>query len=96
MSDVEKGKVGPSFDDFLKEEGIYEEVKEAAMKNVLAFLLKQEMQEKGITKVEMARQMDTSRAQLDRILDVANDNVQLSTLKKAAKVVGRKVAVSLV
>ena len=67
--ELEKGKVGGSFDDFLKEQGTYEETTERAVKRVLAYQLEVAMKESGLTKVEMAKQLKTSRSQLDRLLD---------------------------
>jgi len=93
-----KGKkhIGGLFDEVLKEEGIYEEVQTAAIKRVLAWELEKTMQEKKISKVEMARRMDTSRSQLDRLLDPTNESVTLLTLKRAASILGRKLRVELV
>ena len=93
-----KGKkhIGSLFDDFLKEEGIYEEVQSTAIKRVLAWQLEQAMKKRKITKIEMARRMETSRAQLDRLLDPENESVTLATLTRAAAVVGRKVRLELV
>jgi predicted XRE-type DNA-binding protein len=95
MSDVEKGKAGDLFSDFLKEQGTYEATTELAVKRVIAFQLVSAMEEKGITKVEMARQLETSRSQLDRLLDPENDKVTLAVLSRAAKVVGRKITLEL-
>ena len=53
-----------SFDDFLKEEGIYEESTGYAMKRVLAWQLAEAMKAKNISKTEMARRLKTSRTQL--------------------------------
>ena len=91
-----KARVGSSFDDFLKEEGLLEEVTAGAVKKVLALQLRQAMKEQRITKVAMARRMRTSRSQLDRLLDPANTRVQLDTLYKAASAVGRMVRLELV
>ena len=93
-----KGKkhIGGSFDDFLKEEGIYEEVQATAIKRVLAWQLEEAMKEHKITKIEMARRMETSRAQLDRLLDPDNESVTLGTLARAAAIVGRKLRLELV
>jgi antitoxin HicB len=88
--------IGSSFTDFLKEEGIYEEVTAHAIKRVLAWQIGQAMQEQKLTKVEMARRMKTSRAQLDRLLDPNNDKVQLDTVQRAAAAVGRTLQLSLV
>jgi hypothetical protein len=87
--------IGSSFSDFLKEEGIYEEVTAHAVKRVLAWQIEQAMKEQGITKVEMAKRMKTSRAQLDRLLDPENDKVQLDTVQRAAAAVGRKLHMEL-
>jgi hypothetical protein len=65
----QKGRIGSSFDDFLKEEGIYEGVTARAIKRVIARQLDALMQEQGISKTELARSMKTSRAQLDRVRD---------------------------
>jgi antitoxin HicB len=88
--------IGSSLDDFLKEEGIYEDVQTTAIKRVLASQLERAMKAKKLTKVEMARRMQTSRVQLDRLLDPGNDSVTLATLRKAAAVVGREVRLELV
>jgi hypothetical protein len=87
--------IGSSFSDFLKEEGLYEEVTAHAIKRVLAWQLEKAMKDQGITKVEMAKRMKTSRAQLDRLLDPNNDKVQLDTVQRAAVAVGRKLHMEL-
>lgn len=84
-----------TLDDFLKEEGIYEEVLARATKSVIALQLKLAMKERKLTKTAMAALMQTSRAQLDRILDPDEFNITLETLAKAAKVVGRELRVTL-
>jgi len=84
----QKGRIGSSFDDFLKEEGIYEGVTARAIKRVIARQLDALMQEQGISKTELARSMKTSRAQLDRLLDPENESVTLGTLTRAAQAVG--------
>lgn len=91
-----KGRVGSSFDDFLKEEGIYEEVTARAIKRVLARQLDALMQDQKITKSALAKRMHTSRAQLDRLLDPENESVTLGTLARAAQAVGRQLRVELV
>ena len=93
--EVEKGTVGPSFDEFLKEEGIYEEVTEYAIKKVIALELAQAMKEQGITKTEMARRLETSRSQLNRILDPEDTSVTMNSLQRAAKAVGRDLQMAL-
>ncbi len=91
-----KGHIGSSFDDFLKDEGIYEEVTARAIKRVLARQLSALMQAQGLTKSELAKRMKTSRAQLDRLLDPQNESVTLGTLTRAAQAVGRHLRVELV
>jgi len=88
--------IGSSFDEFLKEEGIYEDATAHAVKHVLAWQIAEAMRAQGLNKVEMARRMHTSRAQLDRLLEPDNDRVQLDTVRRAAAVVGRKVRLELV
>ena len=95
MTEEGKGKIGSPFDDFLKEEGIYEEVSARAIKRVLARHLDALMVDQKITKAELARRMKTSRAQLDRLLDPQNESVTLATLTRAAHAVGRNLRVEL-
>ncbi len=87
--------MGSSFDDFLKEDGIYEEVQARALKRALAEQLGDAMQSGKISKVSMAQRMATSRSQLDRVLDPSNLSIQLDTLIKAASAVGRTVEIRL-
>jgi antitoxin HicB len=87
---------GSSFDGWLKEEGIYEEVSAAAIKRVLARQIEHAMKEKRLSKAEVARRMQTSRAALDRLLDAQNGSVTLNTLYRAAAAVGRQVRLEIV
>ena len=93
---MKKRNIGSTFDSWLREEGLYEKVSATAIKRVVARQVAAAMDEKGLTKIEMARQMRTSRAALDRLLDPENNGVTLSTLQKAATVVGRQVRLELV
>ena len=95
-TDIEAGKAGPLFEDFLKEQGTYESTTEQAVKRVLAFQLTTAMKEQRISKVEMAKRLDTSRSQLDRLLDPNNNGVTLSVLARAAQAVGRTIKLELV
>lgn len=88
--------IGSSLDDFLKEEGLYEDATNYAVKRVLAWQVEKAMREQGITKAEMARRMGTSRAHLDKLLDPENDKVQLDTVQRAAAAVGRRLRLVLV
>jgi antitoxin HicB len=95
IDDVENGTVGSSFDDFLKEQGTYEATIDQAVKRVLAFQLKKEMKAQGINKIVMAQKLQTSRSQLDRVLDPKNERVSLSLLIRAAQALGRKLHLEL-
>jgi antitoxin HicB len=86
---------GSTFDDFLREEGLYEECSEIAIKRVLARQLAEEMKQKKITKTEMAIKMQTSRSQLDRLLDPEKTGVSIDTIQRAASVVGRQLRIEL-
>ncbi len=89
-------RLGSTFDSFLEEEGFLEDVDALAQKRVIAWQIEHAMEEQGITKVEMAARMHTSRAQLDRLLDPDNNKVQLDTLQRAAKAVGGALKLELV
>jgi antitoxin HicB len=91
-----KGRIGSSFDDFLKDEGLYGEVTARAIKRVIARQLDALMENEGLTKTELAKRMKTSRAQLDRLLDPDNESVTLGTLTRAAQAVGRQLRMELV
>jgi DNA-binding phage protein len=92
----EKNKhCGSTLDDFLKEEGIYEAAKAEAATRLISWQIGEEMLKKGITKTQMAEQMHTSRAQVDRILK-AKGNVTIETLFRAAALVGRELHLELV
>jgi len=88
--------IGSSFDDFLKEESIYDEVVVAATKKALAFKIQQLMREMHISKAALAKQMNTSRSALDRLLDPNNTSVTLQSIGKAASVLGKRVVVDLI
>ncbi len=85
---MKKKNIGSSFDSWLREEGLYEETTATALKRVVARQVETAMQEKGLSKTEMARRMHTSRAALDGLM--------LSTLQKAAAVAGRELRLELV
>lgn len=87
---------GSTFESFLEEHGIKEETYSVATKRVLALQIAAAMKDQNISKTKMAQRMSTSRAQLDRLLDPENDKVQLDTIEKGAKAIGRKLRVELV
>jgi antitoxin HicB len=87
---------GGDFDSFLKEEGISAEAEAIAAKRVLAYQFELAMKKRRLSKVSMAKRMDTSRSALDRLLDPENASVTLQTMEKAAVVLGKKLRISLV
>ncbi len=88
--------VGSSFESWLDEQGIREEVTAAAIKAVIARQLAAEMKKKKITKKRMAELMKTSRAQVDRLLDPDNGSATIDSLQRAARIVGRELRMQLV
>lgn len=86
---------GSDFDDFLREENLYDDCNAIAIKRVLARQLTEEMKRLSLTKTEMAARMETSRAQLDRLLDPSKTGVSLDTIARAASVVGRQLRIEL-
>ncbi len=94
-SKLSKTHLGTGIDAFLKEEGIFEEAQAQAVKEVIAWQLAEAMKEQGISKSRMAGLLKTSRTQVDRLLDPAND-VTLSSLQRAAAIVGRRLTIELV
>ncbi len=87
--------IGSSFDDFLEEEGLLAEAEAVAAKRVIAFQIREMMEEQQLTKVELARRMQTSRSALDRLLDPANPSVTLLTLERAARALGKQLRIEL-
>ncbi len=90
-----KNHMGSSIDDFLKKEGIFEESQAQAIKEVVAWQLEEAMKKQKISKNRMASMLKTSRTQVDRLLNPKND-ITLSSLQRAAAMVGRRVMIELV
>jgi antitoxin HicB len=84
---------GSDFNDFLAEEGILEEVTSRAQKRLLAYQVADIMAEKKLTKTELAAKMNTSRSQLDRLLDPENTAVTLDSLNRLAQAVGKQLRI---
>jgi antitoxin HicB len=95
MSKKHNPHIGSSLDDFLKEEGVFEELQTQAIKEVVAWQLGEAMKARGVSRTGMAKLLHTSRTQVNRLLDPTSD-VTLSSLQRAAALVGRKVQVELV
>jgi len=90
-----KTHMGSRIDDFLKEEGVFEESQAQAIKEVVAWQLEEAMKKQKISKNRMASMLKTSRTQVDRLLNPKND-ITLSSLQRAAAMVGRRVMIELV
>lgn len=92
-----KGYVDRSetFDEFLEKDGLLAETEDAVLKEIIADQIKVAMTQEGLTKTAMAARMNTSRRQLDRLLDPGNSSVTLTTLRRAASAVGRNLRVEL-
>ncbi len=88
--------IGSSFESFLEEEGLLQSVDEAAIKEVIAWQVAEEMKGRGLTKTSLANAMHTSRSQVDRLLDPTNTGVALHTLYRAAEVLGKKLKIELI
>ncbi len=92
---MSKKHMGSGIDDFLKDEGVFEETQALAVKEVVAWQLADAMKKRKISKNKMATMLKTSRSQVDRLLDGKND-ITLSSLQRAAAIVGRRVSIELV
>ena len=88
--------IGSNFDDFLKEEGLYEQTTAAALKKVLALQIEEGMKTQQLTKTAMAKRMHTSRAALNRLLDDSDTSLTLTTLASAASALGKSVKIELI
>lgn len=86
---------GSSLDSLLKEEGVFEETQALAIKEVVVWQLTEAMEQRSLSKARLAVMLKTSRSQVDRLLDPTRD-VTLTTLQRAAALVGRKVQIELV
>ncbi len=86
---------GSTFDSFLEEEGIREEVEAVAVKRVISWQLAEAMRTKKKTKQALARELNTSRSQLNRLLDPQNVSVSLDTITRAAKALGKRLVIRI-
>ena len=85
-----------TLDDFLKEEGKLEEFEAVAIKEVIAWQITEAMRAQNLSRKRLAERMKTSRSQISRLLDPKDGNVTLSTLQRAARIVGRTLRLELV
>jgi antitoxin HicB len=85
-----------TLDSFLKEQGKLEEFEAVAIKDVLAWQIAEAMKAQNLSRKRLAERMHTSRSQIGRLLDPTDGNVTLTTLQRAAKMVGRRLRLELV
>jgi hypothetical protein len=91
-----KENMKSDFDELLKEDGIYDEVNDIAIKRVIAYQLETEMKAQSITKTKMAEMMNTSRAVVNRLLNPDNSSLTLHTFETATNVLGKRLNISIV
>ena len=95
MTTIERRHLGSDFDTFLEEERLLDHAEAVATKRVLAWKIAEDMEEQGLSKVEMARAMRTSRSALDRLLDPEVPSVTLLTIERAARALGKRLSIEL-
>jgi len=88
--------IGSSFDDFLTEEGLADEVESGAIKKIITYQLQETIKKERISKTALPARLETPRAAVDRLLDPENESITLLSLKKAANVLGKKLRFELV
>ena len=92
---MKKKHIGSNFDDFLREESIFDQSSAIAVKRVIAWQIEQEMIKQKLTKTVMAKKMHTSRAALNRLLDESDTSLTLLTLTSAASALGKTINLKL-
>jgi antitoxin HicB len=92
---MKKKHIGSNFDDFLREESIFDQSSAVAVKRVIAWQIEQEMIKQKLTKTLMAKKMHTSRAALNRLLDESDTSLTLLTLTSAASALGKTITLKL-
>ena len=90
-----KKHIGSEFDDFLQEEGLLAVTEATAIKRILAHQIRQEMEARHISKIALARMMNTSRSSVDRLLDPEHPSLTLLTLESVAIALGKKLKLQL-
>ncbi|WP_418186415.1 XRE family transcriptional regulator [Aliarcobacter lanthieri] len=84
------------FDEFLKDENIFEEVNNNAIKRVIAYQIEQEMKQQNITQTELAKMMNTSRTVIHKLLNPENNSLTLQSLQSVANALGKRLNISLI
>lgn len=91
---IDKKHIGTSFDNFLEEEDILQESETVALKRVIAYALEEKMKADNISVNRLAKELETSRTAICRILDPKNTSITLNTIEKVAKYLGKKIVLS--
>lgn len=91
-----KHGIGSNFDDFLADEGMLATAEAVAIKRVLAFQIKETMEQNNITKTQMAKKMKTSRTAIDRLLDPLNTSITLATIENAVAAMGKRLNIQVI
>ena len=89
-------RTGESLSSMLATEGLLDDAEAIAIKRVLSWQLEKSMKSQGVSKQALAARMSTSRSQLDRLLDPENLTVQLDTVARAARALGKRLELKLV
>lgn len=92
---MKRKHLGSKFEDFLAQDGILEECRATAIKFKIARELEKVMQEKKISKAEIAKRLKTSRTGVDRLLDPENTSITLNTMAKVANLLGKRIEFAL-
>ena len=91
---LDNNHIGSNFDSFLEEENILQESEAVALNRVIAYELQQKMKEENISVNRLAKELETSRTAVCRILDPENTSITLNTIEKVAKYLGKKIILS--
>jgi len=86
---------GSTLDNYLAEEGLLEEVSAKAHKRLLVLQVSDIMEESKMSKDGLAQRLQTSRKQVDRLLDSDNTSITLELLERLARAVGRELKIEL-
>ena len=88
--------IGYSLDDLLKEDGVLNQAQAEAAKRVIAWQVQKMMETRHISKAQLARDLETSRGAIDRILDSGNTSMTLKSLGAIADLFGKRLEINLV
>jgi len=88
--------IGSGLDDLLKEDGVLNQAQAEAAKRVIAWQVQKMMETQHISKAQLARDLETSRGAVDRILDSENTSMTLKSLGAIADLFGKRLEINLV